>query len=82
MEYMASGTPVLTTVLPGMPKEYYPYVFFLEDETVEGIARVLPELLAKSDEELFEKGSRARAFVLDQRNNLVQAQKIIQMLAQ
>lgn len=82
MEYMASGTPVLTTVLPGMPKEYYPYVFLLEDETAEGIARVLPELLAKSGEELFEKGSRARAFVLDQRNNLVQAQKIIQMLSQ
>ena len=82
MEYMASGTPVLTTVLPGMPKEYYPYVFFLEDETAEGIARILPELLAKSEEELFEKGSRARAFVLDQRNNLVQAQKIIQMLSQ
>jgi len=82
MEYMASGTPVLTTVLPGMPKEYYPYVFLLEDETAEGIAQVLPELLAKSQEELFEKGCQARAFVLDQRNNLVQAQKIIQMLSQ
>ena len=82
MEYMASGTPVLTTVLPGMPKEYYPYVFLLEDETAEGIARVLPELLAKSQEELFEKGSRARAFVLEQRNNLLQAKKIIQMLSQ
>ena len=81
MEYMASGTPVLTTVLPGMPKEYYPYVFFLEDETAEGIARILPELLAKSEEELFEKGSRARTFVLEQRNNLLQAQKIIQMLS-
>lgn len=82
MEYMASGTPVLTTVLPGMPKEYYPYVFLLEDESAEGIAKALPELLAKSQEELFEKGCRARAFVLDQRNNLVQAQKIIQMLFQ
>ena len=81
MEYIASGTPVLTTVLPGMPKEYYPYVFLLEDETAEGIAQVLPQLLAKSQEELFEKGSRARDFVLDQRNNLVQAQKIIQMLS-
>ena len=69
-------------VLPGMPKEYYPYVFLLEDETAEGIAQVLPELLAKSQEELFEKGCQARAFVLDQRNNLVQAQKIIQMLSQ
>ena len=82
MEYMASGTPVLTTVLPGMPKEYYPYLFLLEDETAEGIAQALPELLTKSDEELFEKGRRARAFVLDQRNNLIQAQKIIQMLSQ
>ena len=82
MEYMASGTPVLTTVLPGMPKEYYPYLFLLEDETAEGIAQALTELLTKSDEELFEKGRRARAFVLDQRNNLVQAQKIIQMLSQ
>ena len=81
MEYMASGTPVLTTVLPGMPKEYYPYLFLLEEETAEGIAQVLPQLLAKSQEELFEKGSRARAFVLDQRNNVVQAQKIIQMLS-
>ena len=82
MEYMASGTPVLTTVLPGMPKEYYPYLFLLEDETAEGIAQALAELLTKSEEELFEKGRRARGFVLDQRNNLVQAQKIIQMLSQ
>ena len=82
MEYMASGTPVLTTVLPGMPKEYYPYLFLLEDETAEGIAQALTELLTKSEEELFEKGRRARVFVLDQRNNLVQAQKIIQMLSQ
>lgn len=82
MEYMASGTPVLTTVLPGMPKEYYPYLFLLKDETAEGIAQSLTELLIKSEEELFEKGRRARAFVLDQRNNMVQAQKIIQMLSQ
>ena len=26
MEYMAFGTPFLTTKLPGMPVEYYPYV--------------------------------------------------------
>ena len=26
MEYMASGTPLLTTKLPGMPEEYHQYV--------------------------------------------------------
>ena len=44
MEYMASGTPVLTTVLPGMPKEYHPYVYLLEDETSDGITEKLKEV--------------------------------------
>jgi glycosyltransferase involved in cell wall biosynthesis len=80
MEYMASGTPVLTTVLPGMPKEYYPYVYLLEDETAEGIAVKLRQVLSESDETLFEKGREARAFVLETRNNVVQAKKILDML--
>lgn len=41
IEYMASGTPLLTTKLPGMPKEYYPYVFLIENESVEGYAKAL-----------------------------------------
>ena len=80
MEYMASGTPVLTTRLPGMPKEYYPYVDFIEEETAAGIAAALTRVLAHSDEELFRKGSAARAFVLDGRNNVVQAKKMLEML--
>lgn len=39
MEYMVSGTPLLTTKLPGMPKEYYRYVYLLEDESSNGIAK-------------------------------------------
>ena len=80
MEYMASGTPVLTTVLPGMPAEYYPHVYFMGEETPEGAARALTEVLSHSDRELFEKGQQARAFVLDTRNNVVQARRILDML--
>jgi glycosyltransferase involved in cell wall biosynthesis len=80
MEYMASGTPVLTTRLPGMPKEYYPYVSFIEEETSDGIAAALNSVLADSDEVLFEKGLAARSFVLDGRNNVVQAGKLLDML--
>ena len=80
MEYMASGTPVLTTVLPGMPKEYHPYVYLLEDETSDGIAKMLKEVLCHSDEELFRKGNEARAFVLERKNNVIQARKILEML--
>lgn len=80
MEYMASGTPVLTTVLPGMPREYHPYVHLLEDETAEGITEKLKEVLEKSDEILFQKGTEARRFVLEQKNNVIQARKILEML--
>lgn len=80
MEYMASGTPVLTTVLPGMPMEYHPYVFLLEDETAEGIAGMLTEVLANSEEALFRKGCEARRFVLEEKNNVIQAKKILDML--
>lgn len=80
MEYMASGTPVLTTRLPGMPGEYYPYVSFIDEETPEGIAAALRQMLSESDETLFEKGAAARRFVLDNRNNVVQAEKLLEML--
>ena len=80
MEYMASGTPVLTTVLPGMPREYHPYVYLIEDESAQGVADALKQVLEHSDEELFEKGRRAREFILREKNNVIQAGKILHML--
>lgn len=80
MEYMASGTPVLTTKLPGMPEEYYPHVYLMEEETEMGVARALKQVMSHSDEELFRKGLCAREFVLKERNNVVQAAKILEML--
>lgn len=73
MEYMTSGTPVLTTKLPGMPKEYYNYVYLIEDESSEGIAKELREVLNKSKEELYQKGLSAKQFVLEYKNNVKQA---------
>ena len=80
MEYMSTGTPVLTTKLPGMPEEYHPHVYFIESETVDGIADALHQTLSNSDETLFEKGCEARNFVMNSRNNVIQASKILKML--
>lgn len=81
MEYMVSGTPVLTTKLPGMPEEYYDYVYFIEDETEEGLVKTLQNLLFKSKEELHEKGLKAKEFVLEEKNNIVQATKILNLIS-
>lgn len=80
MEYMASGTPVLTTKLPGMPADYYPYVFLIDDESTEGLAKAYREVLGRTDEELREKGSRAKQFVLEKKNNIAQTKKLLQLI--
>lgn len=80
MEYMVSGTPVLTTCLPGMPKEYYEYVYLFDEETEDGYAKKITEVLSKSEEELRSKGYSARHWVLQNKNNVVQAGRIKNLL--
>ena len=80
MEYMVSGTPVLTTKLPGIPKEYLPYVYLIEDETAKGIAKALQKVFSETRARRAEKGENARAFVLENKSNTAQAKKIIDFL--
>ena len=80
LEYMASGTPVLTTRLPGMPPEYRDYVYLFEGETPEAMAQTLTEVLKLPREELHEKGLAAKAFVLAQKSNNAQARRILDFM--
>lgn len=80
MEYMASGTPLLTTRLPGMPKEYDDYVYLFDGESVEDMSDKLCEVLNFSIEEMHEKGSLAKKFILEEKNNVIQANKLIKFI--
>lgn len=82
IEYMASGTPLLTTKLPGIPKEYFSYVFFIEDETVGGYAKALQDALSHTDAELFSFGEDAKHFVLKKKNNKEQAKRVENLIMQ
>lgn len=80
MEYMVSGTPVMTTKLPGMPDSYFPHVFLIEDETVDGMAEALRNVMRQPDAVLSEKGEAARRFVLEQKSNVQAAARILRIL--
>lgn len=80
MEYMASGTPLLTTKLPGMPMEYYPHVYLFEEETIEDYAKTIKDIMALPADELQRKGGLAKKFVLENKNNVSQAERIITFL--
>lgn len=80
MEYMVSGTPLLTTRLPGMPQEYYQYVYLFDDESVQGMSHKLKSLLSKTDEELHNFGWLAKEFVLNIKSNKRQGKRIYEFM--
>ena len=80
MEYMASGFPVVMCRLPGMPEEYCPYVYLFDSGKEADIAAKLRQLLDLPAEELRKKGSAAKAFVLEKKNNVVQTKRILDRL--
>lgn len=68
-EYMASGTPVLMTHLPGLPKEYEPYLYFTKTEDSNGFAEAIDNILDKGEEELQTFGLRAARFIKTKKNS-------------
>lgn len=80
MEYMASGTYTLTTRLAGIPDEYYDYCFPIEDFSTEGIRLSIERALLLGRQELYRRGLEGKEFVLDKKNNIVQASKVIEFI--
>ncbi len=76
MEYMVTGRPVLMYKLKGVPDEYDSYLYYITESIDVSLRRVLsiPEI------ELEKKGEDAREFVKQNKNNVVQAKKNLQML--
>ena len=80
MEYMVSGTPLLTTKLPGMPEDYYPHVYLFEEESVQGYADALKKVFSQPADMLYAKGVQAKKFVLQNKNYIAQAQRVLGLL--
>ena len=78
LEYMASGSPVLSSRLEGIPKEYENYIFFFDENKQASLGKKIREILDLSSEELAEKGEAARRFALEKKNNVIQSAKIIE----
>lgn len=77
IEYMLSGTPLLTTKLQGIPEEYYYYTYSLECNDVISLSNIIKEIMEKTDEELIEFGKRGQKFIIDNKNSVAQAKRIL-----
>ncbi len=76
-EYMASGTPVLMTHLPGLPDEYEPYLYFAENEDASGFAEAIDRVMSNSKEDLQAAGLRAAQFIKNEKNSELTMKKVM-----
>lgn len=82
MEYLAAGVPVVAYKLDGIPDEYDEYLHYVPDNSPEGLAAVMSELLQKPENERKELGRKAQRFVLEEKNYIAQTKRILELLSQ
>ena len=80
LEYLASGTPVYSTKLMGIPEEYKKYVFWCDEPNLGNISSDLKNILNLPSEVLNKKGIEAQRFMLKEKNSIAQAKKILDFI--
>jgi len=76
IEYMLSGTPVLTTLLNGITEDYHPYLYFC-GQTPSEITKEINYVMSLPADTRNEKGKRAREFILNNKTYGNHAKRII-----
>lgn len=80
IEYMLSGTPVLTTRLKGIPEEYFDYVFSAESNRVSDLIKGLRNALSYTKADMNTIGVRAQSFIMDNKDSVSQSARILAFL--
>lgn len=81
LEYLASGTPVIMYHLDCIPREYDKYIYYIEEETIEGIRNKIIEVCSKPLSELQEIGRNAKFFIMENKTPKPQMRKVIDFLS-
>jgi glycosyltransferase involved in cell wall biosynthesis len=80
MEYLATGTAVVTTKLSCIPDEYEGLYIPIEDETPEGLAALLEKLAATPRTELHELGIKSAKFIRENKTETIQGKRMIEFI--
>lgn len=75
-EYMATGTPVLSFKLGGIPEEYYQYLYVIEKEDDTVFKKTLENLLKQNYEMILNRGTQASEFIKKEKTSIMQCNKI------
>lgn len=80
IEYLASGTPTITTATAGVLENYGEYAFILREETPTGLANLIRYVASISKTERCRMGSAARHYMLERKTWDIQGKRIAAFL--
>lgn len=76
LEYMTSGTAVASTIVGGIPKEYFNHIYAIEKDTAEGICAAVERILELEEVELITAGKDAKEYALTEKVYSKQGERI------
>lgn len=82
MEYLASGTPVITTSAGHIEKEFGSFVYLLESETSEALANTIRLVASQDAQHRQEMGQKARTYMRTHKMWQMQTQRVAQYIRQ
>lgn len=80
LEYMSTGTPLITTNLLGIPEDHIPYVYLFKSESISDMAIKLQSVLNNSREDIHSFGLSSKEYVMKEKNNVSQSEKIVNLI--
>lgn len=79
-EYMLTGKPVITCELAGIPSEYYKYLIKFQKLEPKEISKTIKKIAKMPDKYRTKMGNDAQKFICENKNNYVQAKKILEFI--
>lgn len=79
MEYLVAQRPVIMYKLRGVPESYNKYLFLVNDNSIDNLAKTIHEVLEMDTIILNDHCAKAKEFVLTYKNSKIQAAKVINL---
>lgn len=79
-EYMLSACPVLSFKVKGIPEEYFDYITEMDEVTPECVSASIISALRMSLNDREKVGMKARKFVIENKNNVIQTKKMLDFI--
>lgn len=80
MEYLLSGRSVIINRLPGIPEEYYNYVYTPENESIEALTKCMIKVLCLDEQERDKRAQAGKQFIINKKNSQVQMARVLDLI--